>query len=57
VDLWLTNAKGKEKEKEVEKEVAVLNKETGVENDHIDSTISGEQIPPENTLKSTTNKN
>ncbi len=44
-------------ENEVEKEVAVLNKETGLENEHIDSTISGEPIPPENTLKPTRSKN
>lgn len=44
-------------EKAVEKEVAGLNKETGVENKPINPTISGEQIPHENTMKSTTNKN
>jgi len=44
-------------EKKVVKEAAVLNKETDVENKLTDSTISGEQIPPGNTLKSTMNKN
>ncbi|ALI35286.1 hypothetical protein NMY3_01081 [Candidatus Nitrosocosmicus oleophilus] len=44
-------------EKKVVKEAAVLNKETDVENKIIDSTISEEQIPLENTLKSTMNKN
>jgi len=44
-------------EKKVVKEAAVLNKETDVENKLIDSTISEEQIPLENTLKSTMNKN
>ena len=44
-------------EKKVVKEAAVLNKETDVENKLIDSTISEEQIPLENTWKSTTNKN
>ena len=44
-------------EKKVVKEAAVLNKETDVENKIIDSTISEEQIPPGNTLKSTMNKN
>ena len=43
-------------EKKVVKEAAVLNKETDVENKLIDSTISEEQIPPGNTLKSTMNK-
>jgi hypothetical protein len=44
-------------EREVEKEVAVLNKETSIEDDRIDSAISGDQIPPENTLKHTTGQN
>ena len=44
-------------EKEVEKEVMVLNKETNLENEHIDSTIPREQMPPENTFKPTTSKN
>ena len=44
-------------EKKVVKEAAVLTKETDVENKIIDSTISEEQIPLENTLKSTMNKN
>ena len=44
-------------EKKVVKEAAVLNKETDVENKLIDSTISEEHIPLENTLKSHTNKN
>ncbi|MDF0680657.1 MAG: hypothetical protein P0116_06805 [Candidatus Nitrosocosmicus sp.] len=44
-------------EKAVEKEVAGLNKETGVENKPINPTIFGEQIPHENTLKSIANKN
>ena len=44
-------------EKKVVKEAAVLNKETDVENKITDSTIAEEQIPLENTLKSTTNKN
>ena len=44
-------------EKKVVKEAAVLNKETDVDNKITDSTISEEQIPPGNTLKSTTNKN
>ncbi len=44
-------------EREVEKEVAVLNKETSIEDDRIDSAISGDQIPPENTLKHTTSQN
>jgi hypothetical protein len=44
-------------EREVEKEVAVLNKETSIEDDRIDSATSGDQIPPENTLKHTTSQN
>lgn len=44
-------------EREVEKEVAVLNKERSIEDDRIDSAISGDQIPPENTLKHTTGQN
>ena len=44
-------------EKKVVKEATVLNKETDVDNKITDSTISEEQIPLENTLKSTMNKN
>lgn len=44
-------------EMEVEKEIAVLNKETSIENDRNDSATSGDQIPPENTLKHTTGQN
>lgn len=44
-------------EKKVVKEATVLNKETDVDNKITDSTISEEQIPPGNTLKSTMNKN
>jgi hypothetical protein len=40
-------------EKKVEEEVKVLNRETGIENERTDSTISGEQIMPENTLTPT----
>ncbi len=44
-------------EKKVKKEVLILNKETGVENENIASVTSGEQIMSENTLKPTYNKN
>ena len=44
-------------EKKVKKEVLILNKETGVENENIASVTSVEQIMSENTLKPTYNKN
>ena len=44
-------------EKEVEKEVATLNRETDIENEPVDSTTTRDQIPPDNTLQVPTRKN
>ena len=46
-----------EVELQVEKEVAVLNKESSIENDYIPSTLLEEQIPSGNTLEPKTVKN
>ena len=46
-----------EAELQVEKEVAVLNKEPSIENEHIHSTLLEEQIPAMNTLEPKTGKN
>ena len=45
-----------EAELQVEKEVAILNKESSVDNEHIHSTLLEEQIPSENTLEPKTEK-